>query len=150
MTRYRILLVLFIAIIASAGAAAIGKTGGSDAETILELEREWDRRFAAQDVDWIANAHAPDARQFQPNMPGAVGREAIRASFLKMFADGVLITWEPTEAFVSESGEMAWDRGVGTLTTPDGVAHDLQYVCVWQRIDGEWKIVQDMFGLTGD
>ena len=144
MTRYKILSALLVAICAFAG-AALGQTG-SEEDTILALEREWSSRFALGDVDWIVAAHAPDAQQFPPNAPPVVGTEALRAAWQGMAdTEGLSLSWQPTRAFVSESGDMAWDYGEGKLTNPDGETQDVKYVVVWHRIEGEWKIVMDMF-----
>ena len=59
--------------------------------------------------------------------------------------EGLSLSWHSIRAFVSDSGDMAWDYGKGKLTSPDGLVQDVKYVVVWHRIDGEWKIVMDMF-----
>jgi ketosteroid isomerase-like protein len=144
MTRYRILSALLIAISALA-AAAVGQTG-SEEDTILALEREWSKRFALGDVDWIVAAHASDAQQFPPNAPPVVGIDALRSAWQGMAdTEGLSLSWQPTRAFVSGSGDMAWDYGAGKLTTSEGRTQDVKYVVVWHRIAGEWKIVMDMF-----
>jgi len=63
--------------------------------------------------------------------------------------DGLVLTSEPTKAFVSSSGDMAWDYGAGKLTSPDGATKDVKYVVIWKRTDGEWKAVMDMFSPNG-
>jgi ketosteroid isomerase-like protein len=139
--------ILFATFVAAGGlaAAAVGQSG-SEAESILALEREWSKRFAAGDVDWIVAAHAPNAQQFPPNAPPVIGSDALRAAWREMVdSDGPVLSWEPTAAFVSKSGDMAWDYGTAKLTSADGETQDLKYVVVWHRIDGEWKIVMDMF-----
>jgi len=143
MNRHKYTAMILVVLLALAGAA---HGGGSDEETVLSLEREWSSRFAKGDVDWIVAAHAPGAQQFPPGAPPVVGLEAIRAAWQGM-ADtkGLALSWEPTQAFISESGDMAWDYGTAKQTTPDGVMSEMKYVVIWKRVDGEWKIVMDMF-----
>jgi ketosteroid isomerase-like protein len=129
------------------GLAGVGLAeSGSEEDAIVALEREWLSRFQARDIEWIVAAHAPDAQQFPPSAPPVVGAEALKAAWQAM-ADPAApsLTWEPTRAHVSSSGDMAWDYGTGKLTTAEGATQDVKYVVIWHRIDGEWKIVMDMF-----
>lgn len=115
-------------------------------EEILELEREWSRRFGAGDVEWIVARHAEDGRLMPPNAEAAVGREAIRQAWAGMATtEGLALSWEPTEARVSSSGDMAYDIGTYTMTTPDGRTDTGKYVVVWVKQNGEWKIAADIF-----
>ena len=144
MNRAQILLLGFL-VVSGLAAAAVGQSG-SEKDAILALEREWYNRFAQGDVDWIVAAHAPDAQQFPPDAPPIVGIDALRAAWQGMVdSDGPALSWQPTQAFVSKSGDMAWDYGTAKLTSPDGDTQHLKYVVVWHRIDGKWKIVMDMF-----
>ena len=144
MQRYQKLLLASLVV---SGLAAVGSAEtGSEEEAIVALEREWLSRFQARDIEWIVAAHAPDAQQFPPNAPPVAGVEALRAAWQGMAdPEAPSLTWEPTRAHVSSSGDMAWDYGTGKLTTADGETQDVKYVVVWHRIDGEWKIVMDMF-----
>ena len=144
MKRHPILVLAFL-VVAGLATAGVAETG-TEEEAILALEREWSSRFAQGDVDWIVAAHAPDAQQFPPNAPPVVGLDALRAAWQGMAdTEGLSLSWQPTRAHVSSSGDMAWDYGTGQLTSADGKTQDVKYVVVWHRIDGEWKIVMDMF-----
>ncbi len=116
------------------------------AETIMALEREWSKRFQAKDVDWIAELHWGDARQLPFGAPAVVGAEAIRAAWQTM-ADtvGLMLEWEP--AFADVSGGLAYDVGKGVFTTPDGITRPAKYVVVWERREGQWKVLVDIFNL---
>lgn len=144
MNRHAYVALALAALLAVTGAARAEEKSAED--IVLSLEREWAKRFAESDVDWIVAAHAPDGRQFPPGAPPVVGLEAIRASWQGM-ADtkGFKLSWEPTQAFVSESGDMAWDYGTGRQTSPDGVIVEVKYVVIWHRVDGQWKVMMDMF-----
>ncbi len=117
-----------------------------DGATIMELEREWSRKFGEKDVAWIVGIHLLDARQFPPNAAPAVGTEAIRAAWQAMAdTEGMKLEWEPIAVKVSSGGDMAYDYGRGTLTTPDGKAGPVKYVVIWERHEGTWKVAVDMF-----
>lgn len=127
---------------------ALGCSGSPEpadsAEAIMALSREWSNRFQAKDIDWIAELHWDDARQFPPGAPAVVGAEALRAAWQKMAdTEGLILKWEPTHAGVS--GDLAYDVGKGALTTPDRVTRPVKYVVVWERRGGQWKVLVDMF-----
>jgi len=118
----------------------------AEAQTIMALEREWAARAAAGDVDWIMNLQASNARQFPPNGEPIVGAAALRATWDGLtHTEGLSATWEPTEAHVAASGDVAYDFGTGTLKTPDGQATPIKYLVVWVKENGRWKVAVDMF-----
>jgi uncharacterized protein (TIGR02246 family) len=133
-------------------------SAGSDAEVdtaeeaaaIMALEREWSSRFAKKDVDWIMDLHADDARQMPPGAPSVVGLQALRAAWEAMAnAEGLDISWEPVEAHVAASGDLAYDFGTATTRTPDGGTEMGKYLVVWVRRDGAWRVAVDMFNDDG-
>ena len=116
----------------------------AEAEAIMALETEWSSKFGAGDLDYVVNIHAADAIQLPPNAELVVGTEALRTAWSGMM-EGLTASWESTAAVVSASGDMAWDYGTATVTTPDGVTTPMKYLVVWVREDGEWKVAADMF-----
>jgi ketosteroid isomerase-like protein len=121
----------------------------AEAQVILALERQWSERLAADDVDWIMDLHAEDAWQLPPNAEPIAGPEALRAAWEGMaLTEGLEISWEPTFARVSESGDMAYDLGSATITTADGQSQAAKYLVVWVREGGRWKVAADMFSLN--
>jgi ketosteroid isomerase-like protein len=130
-----------VALVACQGQQAAVDTA-AEAAAIMALEREWSAKFQEKDIDWIVNLHATNGRQFPPNAEPVVGREALRAQWAAMGA--LDASWEPTEAHVSASGDMAYDFGIATINTPEGPTQS-KYLVVWTREDGEWKVAVDMF-----
>jgi ketosteroid isomerase-like protein len=117
----------------------------AEAAAIMQLERDWSAMFGAGDVDAIMNLHAADAVQFPDGMKAVVGQEALRASWEAFAAmEDLNISWEPTAAFVSPDGNMAYDYGTSLMETPDGAVPG-KYLVVWVKVDGEWKVAADMF-----
>lgn len=118
----------------------------AEAEVIKALERQWMQRLLADDVDWIVDLHTEDAWQLPPGAEPIVGREALRDAWEEVAAtEGLEIDWEPTLARVSASGDMAYDLGSATVTTPDGQSVPSKYLVVWMRQGGRWKVAADMF-----
>ena len=121
----------------------------AEAELIMDLERSWATAVAEGDIEGIMSYHAANAIVMPPGAPPIVGTEAIRADWQGMLdTEGLEVTWEPTEAFVAASGDMAYDYGTATVTTPDGVVSPMKYAVVWVREGGEWKIAIDMFNYS--
>ena len=118
----------------------------AEAQVILALEREWVDRLAADDVDWIVDLHADDAWQLPPGAEPITGAEALRAAWEAMaLPEGLVISWDPMVARVSQSGDMAYDHGRATITNPDGTVVPAKYMVVWVRESGQWKVAADMF-----
>lgn len=118
----------------------------AEAQAIMTLQREWSSRFGEGDIDYIMSIHSADAVQMPPEAELVAGAEALRAAWQGMIdTEGLSASWEPTEAHVSSSGDMAYDFGAATLTTPDGNVHAMKYLVVWVRENGEWKVAADMF-----
>jgi uncharacterized protein (TIGR02246 family) len=121
-----------------------------ESRPILALERQWCEKLQEKDVDWIVNLFAEEGRQFPPNAEPVVGPQALRAAWEAMAnTEGLRVSWEPAQAHVSASGDMAYDFGTGSITTPDGRVQAAKYVVVWVRRDGEWKVAVDMFNTNG-
>ena len=118
----------------------------AESQVILAIEREWTERLAADDVDWIVDLHAEGAWQLPPGAEPITGTEALREAWEAMaLTEGLEITWEPTVARVSQSGDMAYDLGGATITNPDGSEVPAKYLVVWVREGGRWKVAADMF-----
>jgi ketosteroid isomerase-like protein len=118
----------------------------AEAAAIKALETEWSDRFGAADVDGIMAMHAQNVVQLPPGSPALVGQEAVRASWEGMAnTEGLSASWESTAAYVAPSGEMAFDYGIANVTLPDGTSEVSNYLVVWVREDGEWKVAADMW-----
>ena len=56
------------------------------------------------------------------------------------------VEWATDSVHVASGGDLAYERGVwtfdpGGLANPD--AEVGEFVCIWQKVDGEWKVVVD-------
>ena len=76
------------------------------------------------------------------------GLPAVQASREKEWAESpdFTIVWTTTEVGVAASGDFAYERGSWT-TDPDGAGEKPEeqgeYLAVWKKIDGQWKVVHD-------
>ena len=132
---------------AAAEAGQTVETAAAEARArIMELERTWSGKFGEKDTVWIAERLAENTRIMPPNAEPLVGRDAVRAWWGEMArTEGMRVSWEPVEAHVASSGDMAYDVGTYSMTLPDGSTDSGKYLVVWVKRDGEWKIAADMF-----
>ena len=147
-TVFHTLLVIAIAGMLNACGQGSGPAVDTAAEAakIMALESEWSDRFGQGDIDYIVDLHAADGIQMPPNAEAVVGSEALRAAWQGMHdTEGLSVSWESSAAFVSASGDMAWDYGKASLTSPDGKTTPMKYLVVWTRVGDEWKVAADMF-----
>lgn len=118
-------------------------------ETLTTLERKWSEMYGRGDVEGIAALLAEDSVLLAPGRSPAVGRDnvvvATRALLAAEAADGLSVSWEPRAAFVSSSGDMAYDYGRATTTLADGTVVEGSYLVVWTKENGEWKAAADIF-----
>lgn len=103
----------------------------------------------AKDLDRSVSVYAPDARMMPPNAPPSIGSDQIRKTWAELFKlPGMSLSFEPTLVSVAPDGQMAYDVGTYTFAVdgPKGRQQDEgKYVVVWQKRDGNWKAVVDMF-----
>ena len=133
--------------------AAARSTSSADAEqAIRDLDARWSEAAQQGDAAAFAGFYAQDGRIMPPNGPAIQGPDAIQQAMGGML-QAVSLSFEPTEVHVSAGGDMAYE--VGTWRTEprsqDGAAQEEggqdngKYVVVWQNVDGEWKVVADIF-----
>jgi len=121
----------------------------AERETLMALERDWSSMYGQRDVDGIAALLASQSVLLAPGLNPVVGRDSVvaatRALMAAEDADGMSVLWEPQAAFVSSSGDVAYDYGRARTTLADGSVVEGSYLVVWTREDGEWKVAADIF-----
>ena len=147
---------LTIALLAAGLAAVtIGSIEARDsqdaAQAIRDNEAQWNRDFAAKDVDKLLAHYADDAVLMSPGTPTATGRDAIRAELKEMISDSALsLSFQASRVEVSKSGDMAYSQGTYEMTmtnpqTKKPVNDKGTYVTVYRKAaDGSWKAVSDI------
>ena len=117
-----------------------------DQRAIRALSDQWQRDIAADNVDAIVGLHAPDAVVMFSNAPLARGSREIREIYSEMVkTPGLQLHWIPTKIDVT-SPTSATEYGTYTesFDSPGGKMRDAgNYVVLWRRIDGRWRIVLD-------
>jgi uncharacterized protein (TIGR02246 family) len=122
-----------------------------EAAELMRISREWSDVAATGDMDAILAGWAEDAVMMAPGQPPIRGKAAIRA-YIEATGSipGSSIRWEPLEAHVAPSGDMAYLIERNQITWQDStgtqVSESNKVVTVWRKqADGLWKNVIDMW-----
>lgn len=120
-------------------------------QALLQRDREWSQAASGDDLERLLSFWADDAVIYPAGAPAVVGKDAIR-QFLKEKRNipGFSISWEPTDAVVSGSADLAYTLGTMQIGANDAqgnpVVNQGKYSVVWRRqTDGSWTAVVDMF-----
>lgn len=132
---------------ATNGAAAVDSA--ADEQAIRGQVDRWLQLVKAKDAAAIAQLYTDDGAVMPPNGPIGKGHEAIEKTWASLMqTPGIDLTFAPEQITVSQSGDMALDRGTYRLTVaPDGKPQQDtgKYVVVWRKVDGTWKAAADIF-----
>jgi uncharacterized protein (TIGR02246 family) len=139
---------LFAAVLLLAASALAQHS--ADEKAIRDLGTAWAKASVEHNVDGAVAPYADDASVFPDNAPMVTGREAIRGLWQGMLSDPkVKIDFTSTKIVVSKAGDMAYDTGTTEVTAPDAQGNPAvtkgKYVVVWQKRNGQWKAVADIF-----
>ena len=115
-------------------------------DTKNALAEKW---YAAAEIDSVATIFAENSIQMPPNQPPLVGLKNYKASW-KQNAQFGNWQFDLKTKEVKASGDLATELGTYTLTftpnetSPIPAMTDMgNYVVLWEKIDGDWKIVWD-------
>jgi uncharacterized protein (TIGR02246 family) len=125
-------------------------TRAANAAAIRALDDSFGKLAAAKEFDKCAAYYMDDAVLFAPGVPAVIGRDNIRAFFVRAFSAPNAAQFAITIAGidVAKSGDLAEDRGTYQSTTTDKKGKtttvDGHYVLVWKKqADGSWKVAAD-------
>lgn len=119
-------------------------------QEIMDLERSGCHDLAAQKVDDLVERIIAEHGIILLDGAGIVdGKEAQRELFKTFLGEGYKLAYEPVDAKVSSSEDMAWAIGMVRVTAPDGSVEYSKYTSIWQKIGDEWKNVVEMRNSNG-
>ena len=118
-----------------------------DVAKLKSVTDQWYNFYHAGDADGIANLYADDAQILAGGSPAAVGKAAIRTFMVGDIAAtkaAGLVDDGSGYNGSGVSGDLGWLSGAYTLTNAAGaVVETGKYTTVFQRMNGEWKIIRD-------
>jgi len=126
-------------------------THDADVKALSDLETEWTKATAANDMDKALGYYAEDAVLIAPGMDAVQGKQAISATMRAMGKDPAFsLHFQTTKADVAKSGDMGYTWGVYQMTVTDSATHKPMndhgsYATVYKKqADGSWKAVLDI------
>jgi len=126
-------------------------THDADLRTITEAEVLWVRHWRLRDAERIISHYSEDATLSLPNVPPAVGREAIKEAIKEIVRDGNLaFTFEALRVEVAKGGDYAYAEGTYSLTMTDpgskkaATDHGTFLRVYRKQLNGGWRVLQDM------
>src|ERR1700744_2496868 len=88
----------------------------ADVKAIQDNEAQWNKDYAAKDLNKLVNHYADDAILMGPGMPSASGKTAIRSTLQQMVADPALaLHFQAAHVDVASSGDLAYTQGSYTI-----------------------------------
>lgn len=150
------------------GGTADGRTADSDEpwDRVEDFDREaeelrirslgetWSAAVEQGDLDWITDLYTEDATLMVPGQMRVEGQDEARRVWSGFLQQPQLrLTINPEQIHFSDRGDLAYDVGTYRVIaegpeTGEPVADEGQYLIVWRRVDGDWKVAADAFRST--
>jgi uncharacterized protein (TIGR02246 family) len=134
-------------------AATTASTTAADQEAVKAVNVAGFKAYNAHDVDAISALYADDAVVSAPGAPAARGAAAIKEAFAKDIAGATkagISNNVGTSEEVGVSGDLAWESNTFTATDKSGKTLDRgKYVTVFERRNGKWVIIRDIWNSDG-
>src|SRR4051812_20089780 len=133
--------------------AALPALGADEAARIRAGTTSWMQSFNSGNAGAVAALYSDDALLMAPGAPAARGVAAIKQAIAREIAgakkNGVtLASAAPDE--VNVAGDMAWHSGGFVAKDKAGKPVDAgKFVEVWERKNGKWRIVRDIWNSDG-
>ena len=128
-------------------ALACATTNEDERFNLLARDREFSNNV--KDIDRVLAFYVADASLYLPGMPVATGIANIRSAAQKFASvPGFSIEWEPLRAGLSASADLGFTAGTYRMTTaapnsPSAITGE--YVEVWKKSSGDWKVAEHFF-----
>lgn len=122
----------------------------AEAETLMNLSREWAKVIKTGDVEKALNYWASDAVLITAGQPALKGHDTIRKMLIgSLQIPDFEVNWEPKEAYVSESGDIGYVICQNYFRMKDSLGNTIinynNSVEIWKKQkNGSWKNVVDI------
>jgi ketosteroid isomerase-like protein len=146
----RLLTLVVVAIVASSCAQTVNVD--QEKAALMTADAEWSK--VAKDIDKFVAYFTPDATMSMAGMPAMTGPKVIKDNMGAMMkAPGFDITWKATRAGVAASGDLGYTVGTYAITMNNPAGSPMtekgNYVTLWKKVDGVWKVIEDTGGPVG-
>jgi len=122
---------------------------GDPATVIAAEEAQWNRDYAARDVERLVSRYAPDATVKIVGAPPLSGRWIRRGIEAGVRDRAFAMTFAHDRIEVARSGDLAYSRGHYQMIMTDRQSGQPRteygtYLTVWQKqADGRWRVIED-------
>jgi ketosteroid isomerase-like protein len=135
---HRAALAVFVILVATHAAAQ------SPAPQLLELSKQYQAAVKARDAAKVGALYAEDAVLMPPDTPVVKGRNAIQQDQARSFKESPEAELTITPVSSETSGDLGYIQG--EFVFKDRNVHMKgKYVEVWKRVNGQWKILYDIY-----
>lgn len=150
--KRHVLVISLLLVLLILGAYQLGSAPVSEAESEKKfLDTVWanEAAFQAGDVDQLIEFYASDAVSLPPGYPPSVGRDAIEADLRWFFGEFALEReWELVDYtvvgnYATRLGD--WTQTLTPRTGGDPIVEHGRCVLGWSKINGEWKVVWEIW-----
>jgi ketosteroid isomerase-like protein len=134
-------LVYLVMLVGAVGCARVNVE--QEKTALMTVDREWSQ--TTKDLDKFMSYVAADANGYPQGAPILAGADAFRKFISELMAvPGYALSWTATKASVAASGDLGYTAGTYELTTAGGTEKG-KYVTNWKKVDGTWKVIEDIF-----
>lgn len=126
-------------------------THDADVKAINDSEDQWNKDYAAKDLEKIAAHYADDAVLMAPGMDAMQGKQVIHDGMQEMLKDpAMMLQFKSSRVEVAKSGDVGYSLGTYQMTVTDPKTHKPihdhgGYVTTYRKqADGAWKAEADI------
>ena len=149
MRAHHWLSLLAVALTVSCGTSTPPVNKETEEQSIRGLEMQWSVAANKKDLNAVIALYSPQGTAAWPDAPAVHGPEAIRAAWDEIFkTPGLVLRFIPERIDVADAGDIAVDFGSveSEFDGPNGHVQDVaKYLVIWQKRNGEWKVLYDSF-----
>jgi uncharacterized protein (TIGR02246 family) len=96
---------------------------------------------AARDTAHIADIYAEDVVYLPADGPAEHGHSAVREAWTRgLQVPDLVIRYVSESIEVAKAGDMAYERGLVHVTQKDKPVYEGNYVYIWKKQDGQWRV----------
>jgi ketosteroid isomerase-like protein len=121
----------------------------SDKQELITADTEFSNLSAEKGMHEAFLAYMDEnVVMLKPYQYPIVGKEKQREIYAQNPDTGFTLTWKPSFADISQSGELGYTYGIWEITTKDSTGKEVKgngtYATVWKKdSEGKWKFVLD-------
>ena len=124
--------------------AACAPQAADQSAELSALTGRWEEALNAGDLDGMVALYADYCVLMPPNAEMLTGQEGAKAAFGELIGTGFTGSLDTIAAVAA--GDVGYHTGTYWLQASDGTIVDRGKYCeAWRKINGEWKIVNDIW-----